>query len=237
MNRGAAAWLVLAAALAVPGFLFYRWWSHLDTESKKQLNMKVRKRLPADEALFRGAPQADRLTNPMAQQTAVSTATLAAATTETLSAAMDPVTGYVAAPGDAAAPGLSSVEAAASTGVFTATPEQALVPLAVITRDPTLSPYDVARLEQMAQEKALREQELRDELARSKAPKVRYEPDPRTKVDLQGIVSTDEGEKAIVNGEVVAAGDVVSGVKVVQITPKAVVFSYKGKRFSKMISK
>lgn len=240
MNRSAAAWLVLAAALAVPGFLFYRWWSHLDAESKKQLNMKVRKRLPADETLFKGAPDDARLTNPMAQDAAVSTAPAAlsaGATEAALAAAQVPLS-----PQDALilqAQGLGAAPAAADPAASTEAVhvEPVLEPLAAITRDPTLSPYDVTRLEQLALEKAIREQELRDELSIRTRPKVRYEPDPRTKVELQGIVSTEEGEKAIVNGEVVGAGDLISGIKVLQITPRGVVFIYKGKRFTKTISK
>ena len=120
----------------------------------------------------------------------------------------------------------------------------------VLARDPMLSPYDLVRIaEEEERKRQIAEQLKREAWLRAHPPKrqrvVRREPDPSTSVELQGIVSTDQGDKAIVNGEMVQEGDLVvvdvdgenARVKVVKISPTAVLFQYRKKRFMKGISK
>ena len=41
-TKSSVGWLILAFALAVPGVLFYQWYTHLDLEKQKALSMKMR---------------------------------------------------------------------------------------------------------------------------------------------------------------------------------------------------
>ncbi|MBI3566421.1 MAG: hypothetical protein HY079_14600, partial [Elusimicrobia bacterium] len=66
-TRGGVGWAILAVALAVPGFLFYNWWSHLKAEHDKGVAAKASKRL--EGGVFQTAP-AGRLVNPIAPSTA-----------------------------------------------------------------------------------------------------------------------------------------------------------------------
>lgn len=109
----------------------------------------------------------------------------------------------------------------------------------VLARDPLLSPYDVVRIAEAeaAKQRALDELEAEKNRKRGRTRRVEQERPAESLVDLQGIVTTGEGEKAIVNGEMVGEGDMVGAIKVVSITPDYVVFLHKGKRFKKGVSK
>ena len=119
---------------------------------------------------------------------------------------------------------------AASTTALTAVPAVRAEPK-VSQRDPTLSPSDLAHLEQMSSSKSTSGWS-------SKMSKSKRATALERAIVLQGIISNAQNSsKAIVNGEMVGVGDYVGKVKIVRIGSKSVVFSYKGKKFTKIIGK
>lgn len=211
-GRGAAGWAILVLALAVPGLLFYNWWSRMDREKKRQLNISVRKHTEA--APFAGSENKNRLVNPVAAQAAVSTA----------AAAQTPAEAAAPAPSPAqpeAAPAPAGPVAASATAALPDFP----------ARDPMLSPYDMVRLKRQELEKMMRASEL------SVKKIVPEEPPAENNIDLQGIVSAGGVNKAIVNGEVVGEGDTVEGAVILKISDRSVVFRHKNRKFTKYVSR
>jgi len=234
--RGGLGWVILVVALAVPGVLFYNWWSHLKAEREKSVAAKAHARVP-DGGVFQSSPNA-KLVNPMTP--AVSTDTAAA-----------PVAAAVSAPsaaGDAQAAVMTPVPAPAAEPVSAAAapavdPAVSTAPAAAsLRRDPTMSPLDAVRI---AQEEAAKRQAAED-LAnlhagrQNRGAKKVKKKNPADTLELQGIISNPEsGFKAIVNNEVVGAGEMIgsTGIKVIRINDAGVVFEYQGKRFSKGVSR
>jgi hypothetical protein len=110
----------------------------------------------------------------------------------------------------------------------------------VLARDPMLSPFDMVRIAEDELRRRRAQEEMEAEVKHREVKKHYKAPEKpaETLVDLQGIISTpDQGDKAIVNGEMVGEGDVIAGVKVVKITPTGVVFTYHTKRFVKSVSR
>lgn len=262
-SKNGMGWAILAAALAVPGFLFYNWWSHLKAEHDRGVSAKARGRLPEGGVFQTPSPAGGRLVNPMASTaTAVAVATAAAvpgspalaakpttppATSAPAAAPATPVASAAtpAVPPAAAAPGVSptpAVPGAPATAAGVA-PSTSTV---VLPRDPMMSPMDIVRLREEELARIRHEEEMRRALAERNRPKpkiVHREPPPETKIDLQGIVETPDGAGlAIVNGSTVKSGEsfVAEGlqgkVRVVRITSSEVTFEYKGKRFKKGVS-
>jgi hypothetical protein len=232
--RGGLGWVILVVALAVPGVLFYNWWSHLKADREKAVAAKARGRVP-EGGVFQSSPNA-KLVNPMTP--AVSTAA------------------PVAAPEDAAAPVPAAAQAATIVTPAAVPPEPAValgaaqppeassmtVTAPPLKRDPTLSPFDQVRLleEEEARRKAA--QDLLDASKPKPQGRSRAKPkaNPETMVNLQGIVSNpDSGFKAIVNDEVLGAGEFIGStkIKIVKITDLGVTFDYMGKRFTKGVSR
>ncbi|MEK7382946.1 MAG: hypothetical protein AAB262_06635 [Elusimicrobiota bacterium] len=87
-------WLVLAAALAVPGFLFYNWWSHMKADRDRSVATKARGRLP-DGAVFQVSPPAAKLAVPIAQPTPAATPVPVASRVPAVAAATTSVTAVV----------------------------------------------------------------------------------------------------------------------------------------------
>lgn len=232
-GKGSAGWLILIAALAVPGLLFYNWWSKQSAANRAELEKKVRSR---GVEVFGGAQDTAKLGNPLDGKAAapgVSASTSAAVAVSTPAAAQVQASTATPTAGDDSTTLLRQESPPAAAPV--AASSDTLVALA---RDPTLSPYDLVRIEQIALEKAQRERELREGIHIARKRTVRVVEHPvENDIDLQGIVSTDEGDKAIINGEMVGEGELVKGAKVVKITSQTVVFMYKGRRFSKVITK
>jgi hypothetical protein len=239
MKKGSAGWLILVAALAVPGFLFYNWWSNQSAANRAELEKRVRNRLPPGTPMFNSQPAQEKLDNPLGQAEASAAAPAAQASTSSVQAAALPVTAssapVVVEPAPAAVPVPVPVPADAPAGsVGVAESTETFVALA---RAPTLSPYDMVRIEQASLERELRRRELAEGVQVTRKREVRKIERPvENDIDLQGIVSTDEGQKAIINGEMVAEGELVRGAKIVKITSTAVVFMHRGRRFSKTIS-
>ncbi|MEK6544424.1 MAG: hypothetical protein AABZ44_08330 [Elusimicrobiota bacterium] len=59
----------------------------------------------------------------------------------------------------------------------------------------------------------------------------------KKKLNVQGVLNTDQGVLAIVNNEIVGKGDLISGAKVVRVYANRVIFNYKGRVFEKQLVK
>jgi hypothetical protein len=227
-------WLILACALAVPGVLFYQWRTHLDLEKKRALTTKVRLN---DTDLFRNSPNQDKLVNPIASAAAsVAASTAAPAVSEVPPAASEvppAPAGQTSLRPASPAPAEDGPAVLKSSAAFAANPFQAW-------RDPTLSAHDLVEIERLELERQLALQELKDRaLQVSKGPP-KSPPIPiETLIELQGIVSVAGRNKAIVNNDVVAEGEVVrtkaGPVKVLRITPQKVIFAHQNKSFFKVV--
>jgi hypothetical protein len=226
-NRAGLGWAILVVALAVPCVLFYNWWANLKTDREKALASRVRGRVP-EGGVFQSSPNT-RLVNPMAASSeAVSAETARAPVEEKLAAA-------VTAPVSEAAITQTAPVAieGAPAAAFVAPP---------LKRDPTLSPADLVRLAMEEDSNRRAKEDLADLRKAKRTGKARAvkTAQPQAAVQLQGIISTPErGYKAIVNNEVVGAGEFVRGTKirVVGISDFKVTFDYMGKRFSKGVSR
>ncbi len=244
--RGGLGWVILVIALAVPGVLFFNWWSHLKADREKAVAAKARGRVP-EGGVFQSSPNA-KLVNPMAP--ASSTAAVAAPAAAPADAA--PASASVTAAPVAAAPSAPAVASAATIDApaAAAAPVEggqaaafsvstaAFVPL---KRDPTLSPFDLVRIleEEEARRKAAEDLENAKRV-RVRGPRKPKAVDPETQINLQGIVSNpDSGFKAIVNDEVLGVGEFVgkTGIKIVKISDLGVTFVHQGKRFTKGVSR
>ena len=233
--RGGLGWVILVVALAVPGVLFYNWWSHLKADREKSVAAKARGRVP-DGGVFQSSPNV-KLVNPMTP--ALSTGTAAAQGAS--AAAVISTSPAVAVAASAVTIAASSGTAAVAEGQSHSSSTAAVaVPL---TRDPTMSPFDRIRL---TQEEEARRKAAEDLAAMQNAKKhpgkraPKAQRDPATLVNLQGIVSNPEsGFKAIVNDEVLGAGEFIgtTKIKIIKITDLGVTFSYQGKKFSKGVSR
>ncbi|NNN05866.1 MAG: hypothetical protein HKL90_08200 [Elusimicrobia bacterium] len=237
-RKGGLGWLILVAALAVPGFLFYNWSRSMKAEHEHALTGKAMGRA-AQGALFATPPSGGRLVNPIARGTAVpvvrapmSTPTPAAKTMSP-PAISRPVSASVAT---ATAPA-AAVKAAASAVALSSA-------AVTLSRDPLVSPLDLVRQREAAAE---RERQRLAALAASRyVPPRRKRPVERKiemDVDLQGVVTTPDGSaRAIVNNETLSKGDSFQApghsgrVSVVEITSDTVWFVYKKRRFKKVIS-
>lgn len=256
--KGGLGWAILAAALAIPGLLFYNWWSHLKAERQRSISQKARTRVPEAGVFATPAPGGDKLVNPVSASTAAPAADPAAAAAAAAAApgASSATAGGLpgATPAAAAAPAatdpalLAAAAAGAPTGAApggasaSVTVSTGAVLVAALPRDPMLSPMDIVRMQQEEMEKRLAEEAMRRAMEEKKRPKPKPQIDIRSFVDLQGIVANPDGEnKAIVNDVVVGAGETFDArgheVKVVRISPAGVTFQYKGKRFVKSVSR
>ena len=115
------------------------------------------------------------------------------------------------------------------------------VPAFVEWRDPTLSPHDVQRLEEIRSEKERTIIAMHDQAGKPKAPRSKPKPSPQKCLTLQGIIYIDDSNRsAIVNGEIIHEGQVLKTpagpVQVLGITPQQVQFSHQGRRFSMSVN-
>lgn len=226
-TRGGFGWVILVVALAVPGVLFYNWWSHLKAEREKTVAAKARGRVP-EGGVFQSSPNA-KLVNPMTPAVSSGTTMSIAESTTTVQPGLAADTSaQMAAP---------SPVVAMQTPVVSST--TVLVP--ALKRDPTLSPFDQVRIRE-AEDAKIRAAEELERISKSKGrgPRARAAVRPETLVNLQGIVSNpDSGFKAIVNDEVLGAGEYIGStkIKIVKISDLGVTFEYQGKKFSKGVSR
>lgn len=247
-TRGSTGWVLLLLALAVPAYMAYNKVSHLKNDQKRELEVRVKHRIP-DGAMFPGGSGSEKLKNPITGGVAAPlTAALAIPTT---APAVPPATPLPKPQAAAPAPVLAApapvLEAPRSSAPAVSAPAmatQAQLPVAeassstgsILTlRDPTLSPYDIYQIQQKDLENRLRREEVQTAIVK---PRRRREPPIENTIVLQGIVATpDEGNKAIVNGEMVSQGDMVGKVKILKISAQEVTFLYKRRKFKKSVSR
>ena len=209
-RKGGLGWLILAAALAVPGILFYSWWSHMKAQREQSMAAKARGRIP-EGGVFQATPNPSKLVNPIASSSSPVTV-VEAAEAGTAQAAVT-------------APPADSIPTAplAPTKVAAAAAPPAL------KRDPMISPFDALRLK----EEDARRRSAQDQLHKYKRPRGGS---VESSIEVLGIISGPGGApKAIVNNDVVGVGQRIGGVRVVRITDTSVTFEYKGKKFTKSV--
>ena len=233
------AWLLLAAVLAVPSFLFYNWWSKSSKQTSAEVtpgpvtvNVFPREEgspsassqppaVPQSAASQQERSAAARQPQPEAQ--AASPAPPAAAPVKPAAAQAapaEPEEEQPAAEQPAARPAEQPAAEPAVEASTSVPPRSSYAPKG--DRDPTLSPEDYRRLKE-----AIRQREEAERMRRQAERSRPREPGPETLIKLQGIV----GNAAIVNGDMVNTGQTVRGVKIVKIGPDYIIGEYKGKRF------
>jgi len=231
-RRSGLGWLILAAALAVPGFYIYTWWSHLKSEHDRGLTAKARNRV-AEGSVFQTPPASARPLNAVAASSAApnalpgqlpaavpGSAPMNAASPAVPGQAPGAVPGTLAktapaapAPRPVVAGGLPAV--AASTGPI---PTQYSAPVstaAILTlaRDPMMSPMDLVRQREAEAERERNAEALRRAAEEKNRPRVvhrvvKAEPKIDGHIELQGIVARPDGDNlAIVNGATVNPGE------------------------------
>lgn len=240
-------WILLAAVLAVPSFLFYNWWS--DNKAKEaQLAASSQQGVPRDffpSQEKAAAPGADTPPAPSASAEAPAPEARPAepAGQEAARPAAAPAAGEIApAPRAAAAPrpapaagepgpeqpaaarpAAESAAAPAGGGGRTAE-EQASYFKPATDRNPFFTPEDYARIRA---EEYRRRQEARD---RAKAAaQVPREVLVESRMNIQGIVGTN----VIINGEMYSRGDTVMGARIITIGSNFIIGEHKGRRFRK----
>lgn len=235
--------------------MFYKWWSRVNKEKEQAMTEKVVNRNP-DAAMFSVESRTNSpLTNPIAGSTAPAAAAAPQAAPTLPAEPVAAVAQVTAAPPAVPAspvaiqeaPAAAPVNASAAVVPEAAPPPAEPAPAALLAsaaalRDPTLSPYDVYQLEQIEYNKKFRQSEVQEAVAEStevdpiQRP-VRREIPVENTIKLQGIISTPQGNKAIVDGEMVSEGDVIGKVKVLRITSQGVTFLHKKRKFMKPFSK
>lgn len=241
-------WLLLAAVLAVPSFLFYNWLSKSKLQNQAELanepvagsvfpserkgvqapaagqpsTAPARQAMKADEP--KAAPQASGQAGQPGAPSAETRPQAGQPAEPAPSASANPP---AAAPRPAQEPGLST---AAQQGAGQVAVSTGPKPVSYFdpkgTRDPTYSPDDYRRIKE---ERLQREEAERQRLlAEKNRPR---EPGPESRISLQGIV----GSAAIINGDMYSAGQTVRGVKILKIGADYIIAEYKGKKFKKVL--
>ncbi|MDE2512407.1 MAG: hypothetical protein KGL74_14875 [Elusimicrobia bacterium] len=252
-RRAGLGWLILAAALAVPGFLFYNFYSHLKADREKGVAAKARSRA-AEGSVFQTQPASLRVAVVQAS-TAAAVGTAALPTGATPNPAPHPMAAVPAVPAAPAAPvnptapaAVNAAPGGAGSSAFRNPGGVAVssAPVLTLSRDPMMSPMDLVRereaeLERERNEEAIRR--AREEGNRPHRKAVRKEPPIDTRIELQGIIARPDGDNmAIVNGNTVNPGEMISvdgyaaKVKVLRITSSEVTFEYKNKHFKKSVN-
>ncbi|MBI4424647.1 MAG: hypothetical protein HY554_13020 [Elusimicrobia bacterium] len=237
-GKGAIGWLILAVALAVPAFMFWNWWTMLNSRQPEG-------RRPAPGPVFGGTQMAQNLQNPLTQPPGAPQAVSVAVNVGGAPPAVS--TEPARAPGTAGTPGLEGTAAAAafpppaeavlSTAASAGAPSSGTVAAAAepvsqlasaaapassvdfrprVERDPMLSPMDIKKLAEIELAKEWERDRIRreaEEAARRsrerKAPKKRVLPPIQESIVLQGITAVPGSITAIVNEVIVYAGDVI----------------------------
>lgn len=225
------AWLLMAAVLAVPSFLFYNWWSN----SKKQVSAEISQG-PGTAPVFQsegGAqaaqpellpPDAAPAAQPLQGGSAPAQRPPSAAAQAPEPAPAQPQAAPETQP--EAQPELQAQAAARQEVEASTVPKPVSYYDPKSDRDPTFSPDDYKRIRDEAMQRAEADQMVRN--AERNKPR---EPGPETRVVLQGIV----GNAAIINGDMYTVGQTVRGVKIVKVGADYIICDYKGKKFRKVM--
>jgi len=245
-------WLLLAAILIVPSFLFYNWWS---ANKKNEAAVQVPVQSVSTATIFAGAQDAPSALPPRTVQAAIPQAasTSALPVKDPSKPNTTPAAASPAAPGAASSAQVRQdgpiIPQATAAAVKSQSVPQSTAPVqggaapavqaAVSTqnvsgsyfapksdRDPIMSPSEYRKIKE--EENLRREAERQRELALNRQIK---EAGGENRIQLQGIV----GNSVIISGEIYTVGNVVHGVKILKIGANYVIGEYKGKRFRKVL--
>jgi cytoskeletal protein RodZ len=236
-------WLLLAAVLAVPSFLFYNWWTKNKQQSTAEISQgqapanlfpsqdKVAAAPPARSTAAPAAlmPQTpgERHPDASAQPPAAPARQAAQPQIQAQPQAQKPAAAQQAvstAPAQALAVA-QSTSAAASVAVSTRT-KSASYFSPKGDRDPTLSPEDYRHIKEVQMQRE--EEEARRRMADRNRPR---EATCDSRVHLQGIV----GNAAIVNGDMYYVGQTAAGAKITKIGSNYILVECKGKKYRKVL--
>jgi hypothetical protein len=223
-RRSGLGWVILAAALAVPGFLFYNWWSHLKAEHDKGVAAKARSRA-AEGSVFQTPPPSARPLGAVNVSTSAAAPGAATAPNVMANAAptampntmpngnaaplakapLNPAPNPIGGGPNSGAPAPMNAVSAPSPSAFSAassTPTASGVAIssaAVLTlsRDPMMSPMDKVRIREAEAEAERNRQAILDAANNKKRPHavhVKKEPPIESRVELQGIVARPDGD-------------------------------------------
>jgi hypothetical protein len=235
-------WLLLAAILAVPSFLFYNWWSN---NKKNEAAVQVPVQSVSTATIFPGAPETPAAITQSFPQPH-KTAPAATPPADNAAVSMAPVPVRKSAPQTAAPESAAHVSTAAvkspraaqsiaAVQASTAPAAQAHISTQTALtsyynpksdRDPTITPAEYRKMKE--EEEARREEERQRQLALRRQPK---EAGCESRITLQGIV----GNNALINGDVYSVGNTVQGAKLLKIGSNYVIGECKGKRFRKVM--
>ncbi|HAH07921.1 MAG TPA: hypothetical protein DCM05_15590 [Elusimicrobia bacterium] len=254
MSHKAVTWLILAAVLVVPAVLFYNWLGKMKAQTTPTTAELPRK---ADAAVSTAAAAATPFTPSQASTAAAAPqdpppqlASMGGATAPADPAAAQPANPEAPAPPAQSPPAAADIQAQPGQGGQAAQPthaplragEKPIEYAPATSRDPTISPIDVKRKLQEAEQKRLIDEEKQRQYEEIRAPKtVRKErpaePPIEERIHLYGVVSTPSGRAAIVNDGTAYEGDTVMGAVIKRITTNTVFFQYRGRTFSKKVTK
>ncbi len=239
MRQSFWGWALLAAALAVPAFLFYRWREGMQGGQAAAISVIARSRMPA-EGLFGRSPQQAKFQNPLDPSLAREQASPAQAGGAGIP--MSPPTPRSAAEAKAvprspadAQPLAPAQKAPVSLAVSRSTDSAPASYAIHVARDPMLSPADFEKLRKMELEHE-REEWLRLHPPKKIKRKI-YRPPIESMVHLMGIIVVQGNAQAIVNGNPVGVGGRIGKIRILRITKDSVVFGYGNKTFVKSMGK
>ncbi len=220
-------WLLLAAVLAVPSFLFYNWWA----KNKQQVSSEMTKD-PVAANVFPPAEKPATAPQRIAARPAAAPVQVPARVPvqSSTQAAVPAVVQDAVQPSATAQPPVPVERAPVATSSAPAAVAGQAKPVSYYSpksdRDPTLSPDDYTRLKQVEQQGLEMEHKLLLQAAR-KSKETPFE----SSLKLQGIV----GKTAIINGEMYYEGQMIKiyGAKVSKVGVNYIILEYKGKKFRK----
>ncbi|MBI4802692.1 MAG: hypothetical protein HY796_09245 [Elusimicrobia bacterium] len=220
-------WLLLAALIAVPSFLFYNWWANTkNSEAAAMTQPSPGGRPPG--AIFPGDDKPAAAVG-AAQKPPSGAFNNPAPAASPVAPVATPAPANKPAPAGQAAATAAKPAPSAAVGVST---HSKLVSYfnPKTSRDPTMSPEDYQKIRD--EEQRRREEERLARLAELQRNRV---VGPETWLKLQGIV----GNQVIINGEMYSVGMSVRGVKILKIGSDYIIGEYKAKgefkRFKKVL--
>ena len=220
--------LLLVLVLPVGGFFYWQ----KQQQSKRRAAMKAAAAAASSAGMFQGAPPAATAAAPAAAPgaaPAAAPAQMANAAAPTAAPAASPAGKPTQDAPASAAPAVAAADAPVSTGAVASlfAPKSQRDPMQSVAERQTL---EVLRTrETLGKELAARAAREAQSLNRKKRPAV------ESTVVLQGIMEIQGRLTALVNGEMVSKGQVIRGVKIVNISLTSVTFESKGKRFTKSV--
>ncbi|OGS29922.1 MAG: hypothetical protein A2218_12230 [Elusimicrobia bacterium RIFOXYA2_FULL_53_38] len=220
-------WLLLAAILAVPSFLFYNWWA---SNKKNETATQAPVQSVSTATIFAGSQDTPTQTSPPAFPQQQKTAPVekhvqenvhpaSAARVSTAAAKSQRLTQSTAAVQESATPAAQAMgltQAVSTSSYYNPKSD----------RDPTITTEEYRTMKEA--ENFRRETERQREFSLHRQLK---EAGGESRIKLQGIV----GNSVIINGEMYAVGNTVQGVKLLKIGSNYVIGEYKGKKFRKIL--